>query len=995
MPSINSLLSSLLIAFTFFTTLTFSATLLPTNEVEALQEIAKTLGKTDWNFSADPCGGEWGWATKNPVKGSENAVTCSCTNDTVCHVVSIVLKTQNLPGSLPPELVKLPYLQEIDLTRNYLNGSIPPEWGTMQLVNISLMGNRVTGSIPKELGNISTLANLIVESNQLSGVLPQELGNLSSIERILLASNNFTGELPETFAGLTTLRDFRVADNQFTGKIPNFIQNWTKLEKLVIQGSGFSGPIPSGIALLTNITDLRISDLNGTEPTFPPLSHMRNLKTLILRSCSIVGPLPDYLGEMAKLKTLDLSFNKLTGEIPSSFVGLSKADYIDLSYNNFTSESSRGCQERSVNLFGSSSGGNNSGIVSCLRSFNCPKKFYSMHINCGGKEVIVDGNTTYEDDTDSGGPSKFYQSRTNWAFSSTGHFMDDDHPTDSFIGTNVSRLTMENSGLYTTARLSALSLTYYGFCLENGNYTVKLHFAEITFTDDKTYSSLGRRLFDVYVQDELVLKDFNIEDEARGVSKEILKFFTAIVTNNTLEIRFYWAGKGTTGIPVRGVYGPLISAISVDPDFIPPTENGSSSISVGVVVGIVAGVILLVFLLIGILWWRGCLRRKDTLEQELKGLDLQTGLFTLRQIKAATNNFDAANKIGEGGFGSVYKGVLSDGTVIAVKQLSSKSKQGNREFVTEIGMISALQHPHLVKLYGCCIEGNQLLLIYEYMENNSLARALFGPEECQLQLDWPTRHRICVGIARGLAYLHEESRLKIVHRDIKATNVLLDKDLNPKISDFGLAKLDEEDNTHISTRIAGTFGYMAPEYAMRGYLTDKADVYSFGIVALEIVSGRSNTTYRPKEECTYLLDGALSLKEKGSLMDLVDPRLGPDFNKEEVMAMLNIALLCTNISSAVRPAMSSVVSMLEGRTAVQDIVSDPSAPSDDLKLKEMKEHYRLIQEESMGVSESKAQSMGVSESKAQSMPDGPWTASSSIPDLYPVNLDSEYLEKRD
>ena len=123
-----------------------------------------------------------------------------------------------------------------------------------------------------------------------------------------------------------------------------------------------------------------------------------------------------------------------------------------------------------------------------------------MHINCGGKEIIVDGNTTYEDDTDSGGPSKFYQSRTNWAFSSTGHFMDDDRPTDSFIGTNVSRLTMENSGLYTTARLSALSLTYYGFCLENGNYTVKLHFAEITFTDDKTYSSLGRRLFDVYVQ---------------------------------------------------------------------------------------------------------------------------------------------------------------------------------------------------------------------------------------------------------------------------------------------------------------------------------------------------------------------------------------------------------------------------------------------------------------------------------------------------------------
>ncbi|RVW59339.1 putative leucine-rich repeat receptor-like serine/threonine-protein kinase [Vitis vinifera] len=206
------------------------------------------------------------------------------------------------PGSLPPELVKLPYLQEIDFTRNYLNGSIPPEWGTMQLVNmyafspsISLIGNRLTGSIPKELGNISTLANLGSSSGAWES---------ASIERILLTSNNFTGELPQTFAGLTTLKDFRVADNQFTGKIPNFIQNWTKLEKLVIQGSGFSGPIPSGIALLTKITDLRISDLNGTEATFPPLSDMRNLKTL------------------------DLSFNKLTGEIPSSFVGLSNADYM-------------------------------------------------------------------------------------------------------------------------------------------------------------------------------------------------------------------------------------------------------------------------------------------------------------------------------------------------------------------------------------------------------------------------------------------------------------------------------------------------------------------------------------------------------------------------------------------------------------------------------------------------------------------------------------------
>ncbi|KAL0443630.1 UNVERIFIED_CONTAM: putative leucine-rich repeat receptor-like serine/threonine-protein kinase, partial [Sesamum latifolium] len=690
------------------------------------------------------------------------------------------------------------------------------------------------------------------------------------------SSNNLTGELPPTLANLITLRDFRISDNDFIGNIPGFIQNWTNIEKIVIQASGLAGPIPSGIASLTKLTDLRISDLNGNESTFPPLSNIRKLKTLILRSCNIVGELPSYIGEITGLKVLDLSFNKLIGPIPDSFVGLSNTHYMGwfnllmlsviLQLSNWklpnwaaaALDAERWGQHYLSHCLGS-------GIVSCLRSFHCQRRYYSLHINCGGRQAVEDKGPTYEDDSNSGGPSNFMPSMTNWGFSSTGHFLDDDRPRDSFIWANSSSISGENSQLYMDARLSPLSLTYYGFCLINGNYAVNLHFAEIMFTDDRTYSGLGRRIFDVYIQVELT-------KESEETSLQWLPIIPWISA--------YWAGKGTTGIPVRGVYGPLISAISVDPDFTPPSENGNN-ISAGAIVGIVVAGLFTVMLVLGILWWKGCLRRKDTLQNDLKGLDLHTGSFTLRQIRAATNNFDRANKIGEGGFGPVYKGLLSDGTIIAVKQLSSKSKQGNREFVNEIGMISALQHPHLVKLYGCCIEGNQLLLVYEYMENNSLSRALFGREEHQIHLDWPTRHEICIGIARGLAYLHEESRLKIVHRDIKATNVLLDENLVPKISDFGLAKLDEEDNTHISTRVAGTFGYMAPEYAMRGYLTDKADVYSFGVVLLEVISGRTNTSVKTKEDAFYLLNWANSLKEKGNLMELVDPRLEPDFNREE------------------------------------------------------------------------------------------------------------------
>ncbi|KAJ6893734.1 hypothetical protein NC652_027714 [Populus alba x Populus x berolinensis] len=296
----------------------------------------------------------------------------------------------------------------------------------------------------------------------------------------------------------------------------------------------------------------------------------------------------------------------------------------------------------------------------------------------------------------------------------------------------------------------------------------------------------------------------------------------------------------------------------------------------------------------------------------LKNIDFLKGTFSLKQIRAATNDFDASNKIGEGGFGPVYK------------------RSGCR--------VNYLMHPNLVKLHGCCIESDQLLLVYEYMENNSLARALFRHENIQLNLDWPARLKICIGIARGLAFLHEESRLKIVHRDIKATNVLLDGNLNPKISDFGLARLDEEEKSHISTRVAGTIGYMAPEYALWGYLTDKADVYSFGVVALEIISGKNNNNYMPSNSsCVCLLDWACHLQQSGSFIELVDETLGSEVNIEEAETMVKVALLCTNASPTIRPTMSEVVSMLEGRLAVPDTLPEQSSYTEDLRFKAMRD----------------------------------------------------------
>ncbi|XP_031120635.1 probable leucine-rich repeat receptor-like serine/threonine-protein kinase At3g14840 [Ipomoea triloba] len=911
--------------------------LLPQDELNALKEIADQLGKKDWDFKLNPCDNNSNWMTpqRKDMPAYNNTLTCNCSFPAgICHVQSIILNGQDLQGVLPSALVKLPFLKIIDLNRNYLNGTIPLEWASTKLEYLSLTVNRLSGPIPKYLANITALVYLNLENNLFNGTVPPELGKLANLQNLILDDNYLTGELPKELNGLTKLTELRLSRNNFTGKMPSF-QSFKDLQQLELQASGFEGPIPENISTLTNLIQLRISDLNGGVSRFPTLKKMANMTNLMLRSCNISGQIPD-ISHMTSLRGLDLSFNNLEGGIDylqgldslqymyltnNSFSGkipqwvLINRDsryYIDLSYNNFEKNSvSPICNRESLNLFKSyNDGGENE---KCLKQ--CTKDWYSFHINCGGGNVLI-GDTTYEaDDEHSTGLAKFVSNRENWATSNTGHFWDKAVALLDYTAKNISVIKGNDSEIYKTARLSPLSMTYYGRCLANGNYTVKLHFAEIILRDNRSFQSLGKRLFDVYIQGERKLKDFDIETEAQGVDKALVKQFQAIVRDKTLELRFEYAEKGSTIVPLPGTYGPLISAISVESDFKPPKKRKTLIIIIAV------ASLFLIFAILCLAWWK-IYKNKTSLENELRGLDLQTSLFTFSQIKAATNNFDIVNKIGEGGFGPVYKGILLDGTVIAVKQLSSKSRQGNREFVNEISLISCLKHPNLVKLYGCCVEGKQLLLVYEYLENNSLAHALYGGEDCQSKIEWPTRYRICIGIARGLAFLHEESAIKIVHRDIKPNNVLLDKENNPKISDFGLAKLNDDENTHVSTRVAGTTGYMAPEYALWGYLTFKSDVYSFGVVALEIVAGKKNRKYRPNDNYVCLLDWALDLRQRGNLMDLIDPRLGSDLDKEEALRMIKVALLCTNPSPILRPSMSAVVSMLEGHGDILEYKSD-------------------------------------------------------------------------
>ncbi|KAM3749533.1 hypothetical protein ACB098_05G192800 [Castanea mollissima] len=341
-------------------------------------------------------------------------------------------------------------------------------------------------------------------------------------------------------------------------------------------------------------------------------------------------------------------------------------------------------------------------------------------------------------------------------------------------------------------------------------------------------------------------------------------------------------------------------------------------------------------LLVGIIGWFTCRtrrarrwRRAESLHsshrdftEETQEEDLELPLFDLETVSAATDNFSLKNKIGQGGFGPVYKGVLPTGQEIAVKRLSQNSGQGIKEFKNEVIVIAKLQHRNLVKLLGCCIRREERMLIYEYLPNKSLDNFLF--DETRKKLTWKMRFDIVMGIARGLLYLHQDSRLRIIHRDLKASNILLDNEMTPKISDFGIARIFGAEQTEQTTkRVMGTYGYMSPEYAMSGNFSVKSDVFSFGVLLLEIISGKKNWGFYHPDHDLNLLGHAWKLWNEGKPLELMDALIDESHSENEVIRCIQVGLLCVQQRVDDRPTMSSVLLMLSTENAM---VPQPKEP---------------------------------------------------------------------
>ncbi|KAG5029317.1 hypothetical protein AAZX31_05G128800 [Glycine max] len=297
-------------------------------------------------------------------------------------------------------------------------------------------------------------------------------------------------------------------------------------------------------------------------------------------------------------------------------------------------------------------------------------------------------------------------------------------------------------------------------------------------------------------------------------------------------------------------------------------------------------------------------------------------IFAYETLTAATKNFSAIHKLGEGGFGPVYKGKLNDGREIAVKKLSHTSNQGKKEFMNEAKLLARVQHRNVVNLVGYCVYGTEKLLVYEYVAHESLDKLLFKSEKRE-ELDWKRRVGIITGVAKGLLYLHEDSHNCIIHRDIKASNILLDEKWTPKIADFGMARLFPEDQTQVNTRVAGTNGYMAPEYVMHGNLSVKADVFSYGVLVLELITGQRNSSFNLDVDAQNLLDWAYKMFKKGKSLELVDSALASRMVAEEVAMCVRLGLLCTQGDPQLRPTMRRVVAMLSRK---QGNMQEPTRP---------------------------------------------------------------------
>ncbi|KAL3691800.1 hypothetical protein R1sor_005451 [Riccia sorocarpa] len=605
------------------------------------------------------------------------------------------------------------------------------------------------------------------------------------------------------------------------------------------------------------------------------------------------GSLPDTLGGLSRLTVLDLSNNSLTGPVPISLGNISSLRALNLEGNNlygdFPPFKPKALQTLEyLSLANNQFGGNLSSLVTALDD---------------SVSALNMSNNSFS------GPIPLeLQNLTNLRSLDFSHNkLTGELPVDVWRLENLDVLNLNHNQLKGNIPDSIWALPNLKFVnLENNNFTgVNLTTWYSTITENGSFDAvvlkmwlLGNQIQNVILPPHDV--SFRSDNDLRN--KSLPRPTSFILLGDSLYCKGLEKGDKT-------LIQRYICRLDPDQKFWDPPDNGQAvSTSSLIAVGVICGLLVLIMSCVLIFFLRRYSRRTRELhdiQEALAKEGVKPPFFKYGDLKTATRSFSDSSILGVGGFGTVYKAELQDGNVLAVKRLVP-TEQNMSDFLKEMVNITGIKHRHLIQLRGCCVgERQQRMLVYEYAENKNLAEALWG-EERTFVLGWKQRFRICLGIARGLAYLHEELQPKMIHRDIKPQNILLDKDFNPKIADFGLILPTLTDNTHITSNIGGTKGYLSPEYLNEGMISEKVDVYSFGVVLLEIVSGRKCVDYNLPKDQIFLRNWAEELYERDQLLHLVDESL-IDYNVEEVYLVVETALVCSQLEWRKRPTMSQVV----------------------------------------------------------------------------------------